>query len=46
MTDYGREVRFGYFLVPNVADPLVDTAQEVERLGLDGPVALCQPAAC
>ena len=35
MTDYGREVRFGYFLVPNVADPLLATAQEVERLGLD-----------
>jgi alkanesulfonate monooxygenase SsuD/methylene tetrahydromethanopterin reductase-like flavin-dependent oxidoreductase (luciferase family) len=35
MTDYGREVRFGYFLIPNVADPLLATAQEVERLGLD-----------
>ena len=35
MTDYGREVRFGYFLIPNAADPLLATAQEVERLGLD-----------
>jgi alkanesulfonate monooxygenase SsuD/methylene tetrahydromethanopterin reductase-like flavin-dependent oxidoreductase (luciferase family) len=35
MTDYGREVRFGYFLIPNAADPLVATAQEVERRGLD-----------
>jgi alkanesulfonate monooxygenase SsuD/methylene tetrahydromethanopterin reductase-like flavin-dependent oxidoreductase (luciferase family) len=35
MTDYGREVRFGYFLVPNAADPLLETAREVERLGLD-----------
>jgi alkanesulfonate monooxygenase SsuD/methylene tetrahydromethanopterin reductase-like flavin-dependent oxidoreductase (luciferase family) len=35
MTDYGREVRFGYFLIPNVADPLLMTAQQVERLGLD-----------
>ena len=35
MTDHGREVSFGYFLIPNAADPLVSTAQEVERLGLD-----------
>src|SRR6266511_6420180 len=35
MTDYGREVKFGYFLVPNAADPLLSTAQQVERLGLD-----------
>jgi alkanesulfonate monooxygenase SsuD/methylene tetrahydromethanopterin reductase-like flavin-dependent oxidoreductase (luciferase family) len=35
MTDYGREVQFGYFLIPNAADPLLPTAQEVERLGLD-----------
>jgi alkanesulfonate monooxygenase SsuD/methylene tetrahydromethanopterin reductase-like flavin-dependent oxidoreductase (luciferase family) len=35
MTDYGREIRFGYFLIPNAADPLLDTAREVERLGLD-----------
>jgi alkanesulfonate monooxygenase SsuD/methylene tetrahydromethanopterin reductase-like flavin-dependent oxidoreductase (luciferase family) len=30
-----REVRFGYFLIPNAADPLLATAREVERLGLD-----------
>jgi alkanesulfonate monooxygenase SsuD/methylene tetrahydromethanopterin reductase-like flavin-dependent oxidoreductase (luciferase family) len=35
MTDHGHDVSFGYFLVPNAADPLVSTAQEVERLGLD-----------
>jgi alkanesulfonate monooxygenase SsuD/methylene tetrahydromethanopterin reductase-like flavin-dependent oxidoreductase (luciferase family) len=35
MTDYGREPKFGYFLIPNAADPLLATAREVERLGLD-----------
>ena len=35
MPDFGREIQFGYFLVPNAADPLVETALEVERLGLD-----------
>ena len=35
MTDHGREVRFGYFLIPNAADPLLATARTVERLGLD-----------
>jgi alkanesulfonate monooxygenase SsuD/methylene tetrahydromethanopterin reductase-like flavin-dependent oxidoreductase (luciferase family) len=35
MTDHGHEVRFGYFLIPNAADPLLATAQRVERLGLD-----------
>jgi alkanesulfonate monooxygenase SsuD/methylene tetrahydromethanopterin reductase-like flavin-dependent oxidoreductase (luciferase family) len=35
MPDFGRELRFGYFLIPNAADPLLATAQEVERLGLD-----------
>jgi alkanesulfonate monooxygenase SsuD/methylene tetrahydromethanopterin reductase-like flavin-dependent oxidoreductase (luciferase family) len=35
VTDYGREVRFGYFLVPYATDPLVDTAREVELRGLD-----------
>jgi alkanesulfonate monooxygenase SsuD/methylene tetrahydromethanopterin reductase-like flavin-dependent oxidoreductase (luciferase family) len=35
MPDYGREIKFGYFLIPNAADPLLATAQEVERLGLD-----------
>lgn len=31
----GHTLRFGYFLVPNAADPLLETAQSVERLGLD-----------
>jgi alkanesulfonate monooxygenase SsuD/methylene tetrahydromethanopterin reductase-like flavin-dependent oxidoreductase (luciferase family) len=35
MMDYGREVKFGYFLIPNATDPLLATAQDVERLGLD-----------
>ncbi len=35
MPDHGREPKFGYFLIPNAADPLLATAQEVERLGLD-----------
>ncbi|HKB30761.1 MAG TPA: hypothetical protein VKD26_07975 [Streptosporangiaceae bacterium] len=35
MPDHGRDVKFGYFLVPDVSEPLVATAQEVERLGLD-----------
>jgi alkanesulfonate monooxygenase SsuD/methylene tetrahydromethanopterin reductase-like flavin-dependent oxidoreductase (luciferase family) len=30
-----HDVTFGYFLIPNAADPLLDTAREVERLGLD-----------
>ncbi|WP_158888388.1 LLM class flavin-dependent oxidoreductase [Amycolatopsis anabasis] len=35
MTDFGREIKSGYFLVPNAADPLLDTARELERLGYD-----------
>jgi alkanesulfonate monooxygenase SsuD/methylene tetrahydromethanopterin reductase-like flavin-dependent oxidoreductase (luciferase family) len=35
MTDFGRDLRFGYFLIPNAADPLLATAREIERLGLD-----------
>jgi alkanesulfonate monooxygenase SsuD/methylene tetrahydromethanopterin reductase-like flavin-dependent oxidoreductase (luciferase family) len=35
MPDYGREIKFGYFLIPNAADPLLQTAREVEQLGLD-----------
>ncbi|GAA4985301.1 LLM class flavin-dependent oxidoreductase [Actinopolymorpha pittospori] len=35
MPDYGRELSFGYFLVPNAADPLLTTAREVEDLGFD-----------
>jgi Luciferase-like monooxygenase len=30
-----RQLRFGYFLVPLAAEPLVATAQRAERLGLD-----------
>jgi hypothetical protein len=30
-----RAIRFGYFLVPNASDPLLDTARRVEQLGLD-----------
>jgi alkanesulfonate monooxygenase SsuD/methylene tetrahydromethanopterin reductase-like flavin-dependent oxidoreductase (luciferase family) len=29
------ELTFGYFLIPNAVDPLLETAREVERLGLD-----------
>jgi alkanesulfonate monooxygenase SsuD/methylene tetrahydromethanopterin reductase-like flavin-dependent oxidoreductase (luciferase family) len=35
MPERVREVTFGYFLVPNAADPLLDTAREAEWLGLD-----------
>ena len=35
MTDFGRELRFGYFLVPNADDPLLETARELDELGLD-----------
>ncbi|HKT01833.1 MAG TPA: LLM class flavin-dependent oxidoreductase [Rugosimonospora sp.] len=35
MADYGRELSFGFFLVPEAAAPLLDTAREVERRGLD-----------
>ncbi|HEY9377944.1 MAG TPA: LLM class flavin-dependent oxidoreductase [Jiangellaceae bacterium] len=30
-----HELAFGYFLIPNAADPLLETAREVERLGLE-----------
>ena len=33
--DMDRELTFGYFLVPNAGDPLLETARLVERLGLD-----------
>ena len=33
--DYGRDVTFGYFLIPNAADPLLDIAREIEARGLD-----------
>ncbi len=35
MPDYGQQLRFGYFLVPDAAAPLLDTAVEAERRGLD-----------
>lgn len=35
MPDYGREISFGYFLIPTADSPLLATAQEVERRGLD-----------
>ncbi|HEY3010474.1 MAG TPA: LLM class flavin-dependent oxidoreductase [Micromonosporaceae bacterium] len=35
MTDFGRPLAFGYFLIPNATDPLLATAHEAERRGLD-----------
>jgi alkanesulfonate monooxygenase SsuD/methylene tetrahydromethanopterin reductase-like flavin-dependent oxidoreductase (luciferase family) len=35
VADLGQQLRFGYFLVPNAVDPLLDTAREVERRGLE-----------
>jgi alkanesulfonate monooxygenase SsuD/methylene tetrahydromethanopterin reductase-like flavin-dependent oxidoreductase (luciferase family) len=35
LPDYRRDLSFGYFLVPNVDDPLLETAARAERLGLD-----------
>src|SRR5690242_4076423 len=35
MADHGRDLRFGYFLIPNADDPLLAMAAQVERLGLD-----------
>jgi alkanesulfonate monooxygenase SsuD/methylene tetrahydromethanopterin reductase-like flavin-dependent oxidoreductase (luciferase family) len=35
MPDYGRDLTFGYFLIPNAADPLLDLAREIESRGLD-----------
>ncbi|SDI47766.1 Luciferase-like monooxygenase [Sinosporangium album] len=35
MADYGRAPEFGYFLVPNADDPLLETAKLVDSLGLD-----------
>ncbi|RJL33105.1 LLM class flavin-dependent oxidoreductase [Bailinhaonella thermotolerans] len=35
MGDYGRDIEFGYFLVPNAADPLLATARLADRLGID-----------
>jgi alkanesulfonate monooxygenase SsuD/methylene tetrahydromethanopterin reductase-like flavin-dependent oxidoreductase (luciferase family) len=35
MADFGRELTFGYFLIPNADEPLLQTAERVEQLGLD-----------
>jgi alkanesulfonate monooxygenase SsuD/methylene tetrahydromethanopterin reductase-like flavin-dependent oxidoreductase (luciferase family) len=35
VADFGRTLRFGYFLVPNFDEPLLDTARELDELGLD-----------
>jgi alkanesulfonate monooxygenase SsuD/methylene tetrahydromethanopterin reductase-like flavin-dependent oxidoreductase (luciferase family) len=35
MPDHGRDVSFGYFLVPDADVPLLETARQAERLGLD-----------
>jgi alkanesulfonate monooxygenase SsuD/methylene tetrahydromethanopterin reductase-like flavin-dependent oxidoreductase (luciferase family) len=35
MGDYGRQLEFGYFLVPNADDPLLETARAADRAGLD-----------
>jgi len=35
MPDYGRAIKFGYFLIPDANAPLLSVAREVEQLGLD-----------
>jgi len=35
MSDHERNIKFGYFLIPNADAPLLSIAQEAERLGLD-----------
>lgn len=35
MGDYGRPLEFGYFLVPNAGDALLETGRLADRLGLD-----------
>jgi alkanesulfonate monooxygenase SsuD/methylene tetrahydromethanopterin reductase-like flavin-dependent oxidoreductase (luciferase family) len=35
MPDYGRSIKFGYFLIPTADAPLLSIAQEAERLELD-----------
>lgn len=35
MTNDRPQLRFGYFLIPNHDDPLIETAQQAEQLGLD-----------
>ncbi|HJR91716.1 MAG TPA: LLM class flavin-dependent oxidoreductase [Acidimicrobiia bacterium] len=35
MSASGRPLKFGYFLIPNAADPLLDIARRAEEVGLD-----------
>ncbi|RBQ17616.1 LLM class flavin-dependent oxidoreductase [Spongiactinospora rosea] len=35
MGDYGLPLEFGYFLIPNADDPLLERARLADRLGLD-----------
>jgi alkanesulfonate monooxygenase SsuD/methylene tetrahydromethanopterin reductase-like flavin-dependent oxidoreductase (luciferase family) len=35
MGDYGRQLEFGHFLVPNADAPLLETARAADRAGLD-----------
>ena len=35
MPERGRDLKFGYFLIPDAGAPLLSLAQEAERLGLD-----------
>ena len=35
MNGNSRQIKFGYFLIPNADTPLLSIAQEAERLGLD-----------
>src|SRR5690349_8843771 len=35
MPDYGRDIKFGYFLIPDAASPLLSLAKQAEQLGLD-----------
>lgn len=35
MTDYGRELLFGYFLEPTAGEDLLSVARDADRLGLD-----------
>lgn len=35
MPDHRRDIKFGYFLIPNADAPLLSIAQDAERLGLD-----------
>lgn len=35
MTDFGRTIKFGYFLIPTAESPLLSIARETEQFGLD-----------